>query len=185
MPFAPLDPMVHVEPDGRTFSLAETVAYDGKDERFVIPAEFSTDFASIPAVVEWAIPKLGAYTQAAIVHDWFCVELAKAHRSPTTYLVQTDRGISRTPPVSPRDADAIFRRIMREGGTDFVTRWLVWTGVRWGALGNKARRAGFLRDLPLVLLVSVLVLPVLLLPAPLGRPVLRIVSALARLVGLR
>jgi hypothetical protein len=64
--------------------------------------------------------------------------------------------------VSSRDADGIFRRVLREQGVPFVKRWLMWTGVRWGALFNPPRRAGWLRDLPLVLIWTLLALPVVL-----------------------
>lgn len=165
MPFA-YDPVVICRPDGVTFELVYRVVYEGKDDHWVIPAEFKTDFATIPAIVSWAIPKLGAYTQAAIVHDYFC-----------SVGIQSGE-------ISARDTDAVFRRIMREGNVDVVTRWLVWTGVRWGALFNPVRRPGWHRDAPAVLGISLLAAPVVVPASVLaigGRLVLRAVSALARL----
>jgi hypothetical protein len=47
----------------------------------------------------------------------------------------------------------------RELGTPVLRRWLMWAGVRWGALANPVRRPGFARDLPGVLAVSVLAVP--------------------------
>lgn len=152
MPFAS-DPVVRCLPDGITFELVDPVAYRGTRETWHIPAGFRTDFATIPTFVSWLIAKLGAYSIAAILHDCFCVWLAQTYRTGVRPL------------VSARDTDAIFRRVMREAGVDLLTRWLVWTGVRWGALANPARREGWHRDAPLVLLISLLALPFVLPPS--------------------
>lgn len=149
MPFTS-DPIVSVAPDGGTFTVQKDLVYRGHEGSWTIPAGFATDFASIPALVAWAIPKLGVYTRAAIVHDYFCVSLAEAYKRHTI------------PPVAPRDADGIFRRIMREDGVDILTRWLLWAGVRWGAVANPARRSGWLEDAPAVLAISLLASPVVL-----------------------
>jgi hypothetical protein len=60
------------------------------------PAGFRTDLATVPRVVTWLIPRFGVYTLAAILHDWLCTE-----------------GI-RSGAVTSREADGIFRRVMRE-----------------------------------------------------------------------
>jgi hypothetical protein len=61
------------------------------------------------------------------------------------------------PPVSSVDADGWFRRIMRESGVGFVTRWSMWAAVRLAALVTNYRRAGWLcwPEAPLVLLITV------------------------------
>lgn len=169
MPFS-APPVVICHRDGVTFEIAEDVDYIGAPEfgdRWTIPKGFRTDFATIPAVVSWAIPKLGAYSLAAIVHDMHCEGLNRWHRR--------EPGATK-PTAGPRDTDAILRRIMREHDVDPVTMWLVWTGVRWGALFNPARRPGWRRDAPLVLLISLVAAPIVL-PASIfavgGRLVLR------------
>lgn len=135
-----------------TFALLQALYYEGSRDTFVVPAGFVTDFASVPRVAVWLVPRFGRYTKAAIVHDWMCIELARqftvvARRSdPWQYVSH----------VGPGDVDGIFRRIMREEGVSWLLRWLVWCGVRWGALANPARRAGWWRDLPRVLPLSVL-----------------------------
>ena len=98
----------------------------GPVARFVVPAGFRTDFASVPRVVTWLVPRFGAYTLAAILHDWLVTE-----------------GL-RTGVVTSRQADGIFRRVMRESGVPVLRRWLMWAGVRWGALAERATavRAG-------------------------------------------
>jgi hypothetical protein len=117
--------------------------YVGADEVFRIEPDFPTDLASIPRLFWALLPPSGAYERAAVLHDWFCVHLAR-----------------RNCIVSARDADAIFRRVMREAGVGFFTRWAMWAGVRWGALLNPARRPGIWRDLPAVLAITVLELAV-------------------------
>jgi hypothetical protein len=117
--------------------LLQDLVYRGGRETFVVPAKFGTDFASVPRWATVFVPRMGTHTLAAILHDWFCVGLAKGRC-----------------PVSPVDADGIFRRIMREEGTPFVRRWLAWAGVRWGALGNRHRRAGWWGTFPRLALVS-------------------------------
>jgi uncharacterized protein DUF1353 len=66
--------------------------YEGGTQCFEIPAGAQTDFASVPALFQWLIPRSGRYTKAAVLHDH----------------------LWRTPidGVSQGDADAIFRRCM-------------------------------------------------------------------------
>jgi len=140
--------------DAFTWSLVDDLVYRGSRQRFVVPAGFRTDFATVPRVVTWLVPRFGAYTLAAILHDWLCTE-----------------GI-RSGAVSAREADGIFRRVMRESGVPVVRRWLMWTGVRWGALTNPRRRPGWLASAPGVLGISVLAAPLVVPPAVLILPAL-------------
>jgi hypothetical protein len=97
--------------------------------------------------VVWLIPQFGRYTPAAVLHDWLVTEGLLA-------------GV-----VSSRDADGLFRRVLREEGVPPVRRWLMWCGVRWGALTNALRRPGWWRDAPRVLALSVLAAPIVVPPA--------------------
>lgn len=144
------------------WELTEPLTYAGKRETFTVPAGFRTDFASVPALVQSIIPRTGPWDEAAVVHDAFCVDLRRYRDQLRTGHLHPD-----PPMVSARDADALFRRIMREGhsgdgsdGAGPVHRWLMWCGVRWGALGNPARRAGWWRDAPRVLAITAVVLAV-------------------------
>jgi hypothetical protein len=103
-----------------------------------IPSDFPTDLATVPRIFWAFLPPNGTYERAAVAHDWHCVQLAAGNCR-----------------ISSRDADGLFRRMAREGGAGFLTRWVLWTGVRWGAVANHARRGGWLRDAPLVLLITV------------------------------
>lgn len=96
--------------DATRWRLMEPVEYEGRDESFTVPTDFCTDFASVPTVFVWLIPRYGVYTKAAILHDYLC----ERH------------------PVSRRDADGIFRRALRELGVSVLRRWMMWAAVRAG-----------------------------------------------------
>jgi hypothetical protein len=119
------------------WTLEREVIYRGKLDTFVVPRGFVTDFASVPRIAVWLIPRYGTYSRAAIVHDFLC----------------------KTLPVSPVDADGIFRRIMAELGVGPVKRWLAWAGVRWGALTDPRRRRGWWRTAPQLIGITILALP--------------------------
>lgn len=131
------------------YELTEDFLYLGRDQYITVPAGFVTDLATSPRVFWALIPPQGSYEAAAVLHDYLCVRLRKHWLYPRTEPAS---------PVSARDADGLFRRVMREQGVGFLTRWAMWAGVRWGALFNKSRRAGWWRDAPDVLGISVIVL---------------------------
>ncbi|MGZ8751448.1 MAG: DUF1353 domain-containing protein [Acidimicrobiia bacterium] len=152
MPFT--DGKIVVEEIGdERWQLVEPVTYEGNTDTFVVPAGFETDFASVPRVFVWLLPRYGKYTKAAILHDWLCARV----RARTF-----DRA----------DADGLFRRSMRELGVPFVRRWLMWAAVRWGAGARSLVAPGF-GQLLLVLLVTA---PAIVLFAA---PVVVIVAAMA------
>ena len=96
------------------WTLAESLDYLGKTDRWVVPGGFETDFASVPRLFWTLIPRHGRYTKAAVIHDFL-------------YLTQPG-GITR------KDADGVFRRIMREEGVSFAKRWTMYSAVRAGGL---------------------------------------------------
>ena len=129
------------------WEVVEPLTYRGRRDTFVVPAGFRTDFASVPRVVVWLFPRFGRYTMAAVLHDWLVTEGLAG-------------GL-----VSARDADGLFRRVLREEGVPPLRRWLMWTGVRWGALLTPGRRAGWWLDAPRVLALSVVAAPFVVPPA--------------------
>jgi hypothetical protein len=165
MPFEPGSLTVR-RVDADSWSLVDDLVYRGRWERFVVPAGFRTDFASVPRVVTWLVPRFGAYTLAAILHDW---------------LVTT--GI-RTGVVSAREADGLFRRVMRESGVPVLRRWLMWAGVRWGALTDERRRPGWWASAPGVFAISALAAPLVVPPAVAILPALLVYALAERLVAL-
>jgi hypothetical protein len=130
--------------DARRWRLLEPVAYTGERDHFLVPEGYVTDFASVPRLAVWLIPTYGRYTAPAILHDYLITD-----------CIPTGR-------ITSADTDGLFRRAMRELGVPPVRRWLMWAGVRWGALFNRRRRAGWARSAPGVLAITVLALPLAL-----------------------
>ena len=107
MPF--IDGEIVVRQHGvKDWVLVEPVTYQGQRDTFVVPADFETDFASVPRPLAWLLPRYGAYTKSAILHDY----------------------LWRRNVVSRKDADGLFRRSMRELGVPFLRRWIMWAAVR-------------------------------------------------------
>jgi hypothetical protein len=164
MPFIKGDLTVTRYSDDK-WKLASALTYQGERDKFTVPAGYITDFATVPRIVVWLIPRFGRYTPAAILHDWLLTD-------------GMETGL-----VSSRDIDGLFRRVMRELDVPFVLRWLMWTGVRWGALFNSERRQGWHRDAPMVLCVSLLAAPIVLPPAILIGLSLLLVHLIERITG--
>lgn len=132
--------------DDKTWQLLAPFEYRAARRTFVIEAGVTTDFASVPRPFVWLIPAYGLYTRAAVLHDVLC-----------------DQGIQRN--VSRRDADGIFLQALRILGVPFLQRWLMWTGVRLGALKSASTRKEWSKDAPLVLTIAFTVTSLLLVPA--------------------
>lgn len=155
-----------------TWVLTEDLVWTGETDTIVVPAGFVTDFATSPRFLHWLWLPYGAYTRAAVLHDYLLDLIAAAHRNGTE------------PPFTSRDADGIFRVAMRDLSVGYPKRWLGWTAVRWGALFNPERAYGrdFHKDVPKVAGISLLALPVIL-PGAVGvllsLGMVRIVTALS------
>lgn len=136
MPFLEPDQFTVRRVDPINWALQRYLIYKGKTQTFCIPKGYVTDFASVPWFLQWFVPRTGVWTLAAVLHDWLIT-----HGIP--------EGL-----VSSRDADGIFRRVLREEGVGFIRRWLMWAAVRVAAPFSKHRRpSGIVRDLPQLLAV--------------------------------
>ncbi|MEA3020808.1 MAG: hypothetical protein QOI47_2332 [Actinomycetota bacterium] len=134
--------------DDVNWKVWEPFGYTGAHlDTFEVYKGMETDFASVPRAFVWFLPRYGAYTKAAMLHDLLWREYAAAGRMD--YI----------------DADGIFRRAMRELGVPFLRRWIMWGAVRWGALVKPGGRKGWLREAWRVLLVTLLALPIVVPPA--------------------
>lgn len=102
----------------------------------VVPAGTNTDFASVPKLLRWFVPKYGKYNKATVLHDWLCKEAAAG---------RFDRA----------QADGLFRRAMRELGVGYLRRRLMWVGVRWGG----RLRGATVNEVLIVLAISLVALP--------------------------
>ena len=112
---------VEERPDGRTWRLLEELRYRTPRGALVtVPAGFITDFASIPRIFWPLVPPLGRYNRATVLHDW----LYRQAQMPTA------QGGWRA--VDRVEADRLLREAMVEGGVPWLTRWLIYLGVRLG-----------------------------------------------------
>lgn len=130
------------------WEVREAFAYTGKyNDTFRVEFGSPTDFASVPRVFVWFLPRYGKYTLAAILHDHLWRRVVPS--GEMDYI----------------DADGIFRRAMRELGVPFLRRWIMWAAVRWGALLKPGGRRGWWRESWRVILVTLFALPFLAPPA--------------------
>lgn len=121
--------------DGKTWVLVRAFGYEvgeeGSGDRVDVAVGFQTDFASIPRLLWFVLPKWGRYGNASVIHDWL-------------YWTR----------CRPRvEADAIFHEAMGVLRVRALTRLVIWAAVRafgWLAwIRNRADRdAGFDRVLP-------------------------------------
>jgi len=130
--------------DDVNWRLEKDVIFKDKDVEFRVPVGYVTDFASVPRATSWLYPRTGAYSAAAIIHDWLITDML-----PTGH-------------IESAQVDRVFREAMKELGVPLARIWVMWAGVRLGAIGNSKRRSGSLRTLPGVLLVLLLSAPVVL-----------------------
>jgi len=143
-----------------TWALTAPLIWTGtRGDTFVVPTGFVTDFATVPRFLHWLVSPYGAYTRAAVLHDWLLVSLAEWQR-----VDDSDIGNAGRPPAVSRDCDGIFRRVMEDLGVPWAKRWAMWTAVRWASLFNSRRAYGryISKDLPAMLGMSALALPAVL-----------------------
>jgi hypothetical protein len=145
--FSPGAKVVVEEIDDQNWTVRESFSYTGIRETFSIPVGADTDFASVPRVFVWFLPRYGRYTLAAILHDYLWRQ--RASTGAMEYI----------------DADGTFRRAMRELDVPFLRRWIMWAAVRWGALCKPGGRRGWWREAWRVVLVTLVALPIVLPPA--------------------
>lgn len=132
----------------KDWALQKPVIFQGsKGDCIVVPRGFVTDYASVPRILHSLVGPTGIYTLAAIVHDW---------------LLKLLLGKKWT--INSRDADGLFRLMLEVLGVGFWLRWFMWTGVRWAALKNPSRRAGWWswKETPILFAMSLIALPVIL-----------------------
>ena len=138
----------------------EPFSYRAARDTFTVPRGMCTDFASVPRPVAWYLPRYGAYTLAAILHDHLWRDLATTGQ--LRYV----------------DADGIFRRAMWELDVPFFHRWAMWAAVRWAALAKPGGRDGWGEQAWLVVLITLVAVPFMV------NPVLTIASAMVKLYAL-
>lgn len=147
------------------WELIHPLHYHGDVETWTVPPGFRTDFASVIRPAVWLVPRFGAFTLAAVLHDYFCRVEVPAGR------------------LSSVDADGIFRRVLREQGVGTLLRYLMWAGVRLSAITQAHRRPGWWSTAPKVLGIALLGAPLVLPPALLILVALGVFNAAERMVS--
>jgi uncharacterized protein DUF1353 len=132
------------ELDDKNWKVRQAFSYTGERDTVTVEVGQETDFASVPRVFVWFLPRYGRYTKAAILHDHLWRDLAS------------------TGQMDFIDADGMFRRAMRELEVPFLKRWIMWAAVRWGALVKPRGRRRWWREAPRVLLVTIFAVPFVL-----------------------
>lgn len=150
-----------------TWALTAPLVWTGQQgDTFTVPMGFVTDFATSPRFLHWLVLPYGAYTRAAVLHDYLLTELARwsAGIMPAT----TTGGVTYQlqPPANSRDCDGIFRVAMRDLGVPWAKRWTMWAAVRAASCFNSRRAYGrqFAKDAPKVLGMLLLVLATVFIP---------------------
>lgn len=104
--------------DGETYRVESGLAWSYNGTGYSVPRGFLIDGASIPRFYRWRFSPWGKWIRAATVHDW---------------LYRTkEHGLSR------KEADQIFRELMKQEGVGWWTRNVMYRAVRFG--GWKAWR---------------------------------------------
>lgn len=119
---------------GTDFALLRPIAYaaDRYSEPFVVPTHprtFRTDFATVPWVFTWLVPRSGRFLPAAILHD---------------ALVQP--GEFTGPRVTRPEADHVFREAAIGLGTGRIRAWLMWSAVSMATMWLYQRPAWYWRS---------------------------------------
>lgn len=181
-----------VQSDGPiTWKVIAPLIWTGtQGDTFTVPVGFLTDFASVPRFLHWKVLPYGAYTRAAVLHDWLLVSLAEwwdDYRSGGPNGLGNPERAVELPPANSRDCDGIFRRVMQDIGVPWDKRWTMWAAVRWASLFNSRRSYGrqIGRDLPAMIGMTLLAVPSTL-PGAVGvlisLGISTLVSKLARVV---
>lgn len=94
--------------DGKWFTTMEAISYKSLNGKiYNIPAGTNTDFASIPRIMRWLIPRVGKYGKASVAHDYLCESAI----------------------VPRKEADRVFLEGMKRLGVRKIRRLLMYFGV--------------------------------------------------------
>lgn len=78
--------------DGTSWVIVSDFGYDvgveDSGERIEVEKGFVTDFASVPRVLWWIIPKWGVYGNAAVIHDWLYWEQSRTREQSDRIMLE-------------------------------------------------------------------------------------------------
>lgn len=94
------------------------IYYTDAGFKIIVKAGFKTDFASVPKLFRWLVPKTGVYNEAAVVHDYLCYIWKRDKRS-VQYRERADRIFLEA--MIHLGANRIRRRFMKFGVSLYTT----------------------------------------------------------------
>lgn len=107
-----LDALILEYIDGTHWRLVTAFDYKPKYGAVItVPANFHTDFASVPRMLWVWLPPTGQYGKAAVIHDFLYTSPARRTRA---------------------ECDALFVEAMTDLGVAPLRRKVMWLGVRLG-----------------------------------------------------
>ncbi len=114
--------------DGKSWRLVYKLTYFvgslDSDDTITTPPGFVTDFASVPRVFWWIIPKWGKYGNAAVIHDWLYWRQEGRTRTEADAVLYEAMGVLK---VSRWKKNVIYRAVRLFG-------WIAW-------MRNRAEKA--------------------------------------------
>lgn len=118
---------VTVTEHGDYWRLTRPLGYEGNTDRWIVPAGFVTDFASIPWWARWVLSPTGKHNRAAVLHDYlYRIAVGRIESTTDPAAVRDDLPAW----LSRRDADRIFLRALRELGVPEWQARTMYLGVR-------------------------------------------------------
>ena len=105
-----------------TYTLWAPLLHEGPSGRFVVPAGFDTDLASVPRVLWWLIAPGGRHGRAAVCHDFLYRVRPRVGYEAAGFRCEME--------LARGQADRAFREAMREDGVGAVRAWTMWLMVR-------------------------------------------------------
>ncbi len=78
--------------DGKSWVIISDFSYDvgeeGSNDNINVKTGFVTDFASVPRILWWALPKWGTYGNAAVIHDWLYWDQKRTRKEADTIMFE-------------------------------------------------------------------------------------------------
>lgn len=133
------DGLINVIEDGTYWLLQAALTYTGHTDTWIVPVGFRTDFASVPHLLTWLVPRTGIFNRAAVLHDYLCRIADGTIESCHDPAHTAGHGCGLPVYISRKDTDGVFRRVLRELGVRPIRRWIMYCGVRIGAAADRVR----------------------------------------------
>lgn len=110
--------------DGKSWLIVGDFSYHVglEDSEDVVEVEkgFVTDFASVPGMLWWVLPKWGIYGNATVIHDWLYWDQKRTRREADEIMLEA-MGVLKVPKIKKA---LIFRAVRTFGG-------LAWKRNQW------------------------------------------------------